>query len=539
MELHVAAFHLATMALHHFLGGCSHCGIGKVKSWHVMVFSAWWHCRMAKTQHVFCFPLQTISMAKAHRSGFSLKLLGSNSCCKAIGSFHMSIECSQVSKLSTHHTIVKPWQYIIGVVMLTVCLQCAHMYICRNLFLSMTEHMFCSHSSIFHQSKDQAMASDSSRPQKLAKLQQFKASLPYHSQTALHAMVQEAKSSGLPEVSSSKHQREARRELLKTCHGGALGPLIQEAPLQQVDGSPSTFVFTSLLTYLSALFSRGNSFQKLLASRHEACPSSTSKPWRRVMYLDELVPGNVLGRAERKSWAWYWYCSFLRFGQHLHSTDSWLTTGLARSNHVASVEAGVSQMTATLLKAFFCNPLVHPPTGFLLKHPEKGDIRLHFTFGMLLADGAARSKGDSGSIFFVRRTTEDQTHCNILQYNQLSLTTDDEVLESYARLDAKATSTKHDFDMWQQATGWNHSSMALMLDPALKAMDLLQPCAQFTHDYMHGVFQGTGPIVLLSLHFCHGGDLPHVPISRRLFCPLGFSQELEKPTHWQLLCQEK
>ena len=279
---------------------------------------------------------------------------------------------------------------------------CTHMYICRNIFLSMTEHMFCSHSSIFHQSKDQAMASDSSRPQKLAKLQQFKASLPYHSQTALHAMVQEAKSSGLPEVSSSKHQREARRELLKTCHGGALGPLIQEAPLHQVDGSPSTFVFTSLLTYLSALFSRGNSFQKLLASRHEACPSSTSKPWRRVMYLDELVPGNVLGRAERKSWAWY--CSFLRFGQHLHSTDSWLTTGLARSNHVASVEAGVSQMTATLLKAFFCNPLVHPPTGFILKHPEKGDIRLHFTFGMLLADGAAQkmvwgSKGDSGSIF--------------------------------------------------------------------------------------------------------------------------------------------
>ena len=55
------------------------------------------------------------------------------------------------------------------------------------------------------------------------------------------------------------------------------------------------------------------------------------------------------------------------------------------------------------------------------------------------------------------------------------------------------------FYMWQQATGWNHSSMALMLDPALKAMDLLQPCTQFTHDYMHGVLQGTGPTVLF--HF--------------------------------------
>ena len=53
----------ATLALHHFLSGCSHCGICKAKSWHVLLFSAWWHCRMAKTQHVFCF-LQTISMAK-------------------------------------------------------------------------------------------------------------------------------------------------------------------------------------------------------------------------------------------------------------------------------------------------------------------------------------------------------------------------------------------------------------------------------------------------------------------------------------------
>ena len=211
----------------------------------------------------------------------------------------MSIECSQASRLSTHNTIMQTWQYSIVVVMLTVCLQCAHILICREISLPLAQQMFYSHSNIVHQLKVQAMASDSSRPQKLAKLQQFKASLPHHSQTALHAMVQEAKSSGLPEVSSSKHQREARRELLKTCHGGALGPLIQEAPLQQVDGSPSTFVFTSLLTYLSALFSRGNSFQKLLASRHQACPSSTSRPWRLVMYLDELVPGNALGRAER------------------------------------------------------------------------------------------------------------------------------------------------------------------------------------------------------------------------------------------------
>jgi hypothetical protein len=100
-------------------------------------------------------------------------------------------------------------------------------------------------------------------------------------------------------------------------------------------------------------------------------------------------------------------------------------------------------------------------------------------------------------------------------------------------------STKNDFDMWQQATGWNHSSMALMLDPALKAMDLLQPCTQFTHDYMHGVLQGTGPIVLF--HFISAmEEILHIyqfleGYFAHWVLPIGW----KKPTHWQLLFQEK
>ena len=47
-----------------------------------------------------------------------------------------------------------------------------------------------------------AMAS-SSRPEKLAKLQHFKAN-----QSSLHAMIEKAKEMGLPEFSTPKHQRE-------------------------------------------------------------------------------------------------------------------------------------------------------------------------------------------------------------------------------------------------------------------------------------------------------------------------------------------
>ena len=352
------------------------------------------------------------------------------------------------------------------------------------------------------------MASSSARPQKLAKLQHFKASLPYHSQVSLNAMIEEAKEVGLPDFSSPKHQIEARRQLIADCHGGGLGPLIQEATVQDNAGEPATLVFTSLLTYLIALFARGGSFTKLMSSKHAQCPSSPSQPWKLIIYLDELIPGNVLGRAERKSWAWY--ASFLEFGNHLSSIHSWLTIALARSNKVSKIEAGVSQITATLLEAIFCNPMCYPQTGIILKGPNSStNIRLHFVFSMVLADGAAHkqvwaAKGDSGSKFCflcknVRAsgTHEDQMHCNITKYSQLKLTTDQEVLQSYAKLDArKATCTKTDFDMWQQATGWTHSHLALLLDAELKSMDLLKPVAQFAHDPMHGVLQGIAPICL-------------------------------------------
>ena len=166
-------------------------------------------------------------------------------------------------------------------------------------------------------------------------------------------------------------------------------------------------------------------------------PSSPSRPWSLILYLDELVPGNVLGRAERKSSAFY--TSFAQFSNQLCNSHAWLTLAIARSHFVANLEGGVSQIMSTLLKSTFCNPMVDPHPGFLLKHPS-GDIRLHFKFSMLLADGAAQkqawgSKGDSGSkfcflCFNIRAagTSEDQMHCNIKKYDQLVLTTDAQVL---------------------------------------------------------------------------------------------------------------
>ena len=78
---------------------------------------------------------------------------------------------------------------------------------------------------------------------KLAELLQFSSNLLKHSQSALPAILDKAKKSGIPDLHSSDHQKEARLQLLDSCHGGALGPLIQEANLVKGDGTTTTMFF--------------------------------------------------------------------------------------------------------------------------------------------------------------------------------------------------------------------------------------------------------------------------------------------------------
>ena len=91
----------------------------------------------------------------------------------------------------------------------------------------------------------------------------------------------------------------------------------------------------------------------------------------------------------------------------------------------------------------------------------------------------------------------EEIHCVAKTYDQLHLVTNQQLLDSYQRLHARhGTCTKEEFANWQQATGLSYSKYALMLNHQLLAKGLIQPVSQFCHDWMHGILQGTGPIVL-------------------------------------------
>lgn len=239
------------------------------------------------------------------------------------------------------------------------------------------------------------VAQPTTKRAKLSRLLKFQSRLPAHSQALLEAIVKEIEAHGLPEVSSSKHQREARQQLLASFHG----PLIREGTLTKADGNQVRVPHCSFLVYLSQLFHQGGSFHELLLSKHQKCPSSPERPWGLTLYADEIIPGNVLGRAERKCWALY--ATMDDFKHQLCHEAHYVRLQIQCGGHFG--RRGFTMV----LESIFLDPLVEPLGGFLLKDPSGNaaqDVRLHFHWRVMICDGAAHkqvwcTKGDGATKF--------------------------------------------------------------------------------------------------------------------------------------------
>ena len=81
---------------------------------------------------------------------------------------------------------------------------------------------------------------------------------------------------------------------------------------------------------------------ELIQRQHQASPSSIDQPWRLIIYCDEVVPGNILGRDERKVWCIY--CTIAQFQDHLGQESAWLTISVERSTFVSTLDGGVAHM---------------------------------------------------------------------------------------------------------------------------------------------------------------------------------------------------
>lgn len=341
------------------------------------------------------------------------------------------------------------------------------------------------------------------RSAKLRKINDLRAAVPFVSQSSLAAILNFVSKEGLPELKQRGHIREARKNLLDSL--SMYGPLLLECPVVDVEGTVTSLLVVNFLTLLAGLFSHCSAFTSYLSELHQRKPSSLEAPWKLLVYTDECHPGNQLSSGARKCWCIY--VSFLEYGSFLSKENLWCCILIKRSTAMSSIAAGISQAVKVVLENIFLNPACDPQHTGLLLNSESGSLRLYFTLGGFIQDGAAQrgvwcSRQDSGSrpcnlcanILSLKDWNEDEPVKVLAQYiktDDLKLVTDSEIADSWERMAGRyGTIKKGDFNMWQQACGMSFSPHALMASTKLKDLSLLKPVSMYGYDWMHTLCSG-------------------------------------------------
>jgi hypothetical protein len=364
-------------------------------------------------------------------------------------------------------------------------------------------------------------STDDPRAAKLRKLNGLRRHVPYMSASAMSSLMQEIHDHGLPELHNRAHLAEATDQELNSFN--AYGQLLYTVPAVSKTELPTEIVLVNPLSLLYAAYEQGGSLTELIDKAMADHPSTPHKPWRLLVYFDEVVPGNPIGYANKRK-VWVCYVSFAEYGAvHLQNEASWLPVMEIRSNQVDMLAAGISQVCALILKAWFCNSECDVRNaGIVLKSPTGESHRIFVAMSMILQDGAAHkyvfhTKGDSGTkicmlcrnLFGVRtdiidpETGQAILKASITYEHECDFATDDDIRNSMIRLvHKKHTLDAEQFKKWQQAVGFNFQPHGLLLDAALHAD--VQPASQYVHDWMHtmlvtGVFHTVMYLLICSL----------------------------------------
>ena len=223
---------------------------------------------------------------------------------------------------------------------------------------------------------------DGGEPSKRRKISDLRNAAPYCSQSALSLICKEIEKHGLPDQKRRQDIWKENKDLLESTEMCKYGPLLQTMAAQVLPekqsisgaletGSHLEIFYVNILSFLAGVFHKCGSFTDWLLKFHSLKPSSATQPWKAVVYVDEVHPGNILNSSGRK--AWCCYMLFLELGSMLSKEDLWMCLFVVRSSEVQLLEAGISQVVRLLLERLFVHD--QPQTGVLLSS-AKGNVRL-------------------------------------------------------------------------------------------------------------------------------------------------------------------
>ena len=320
---------------------------------------------------------------------------------------------------------------------------------------------------------------------KARKLNAFRRRLPHCSASALGAILNFVKHTGLPDGDVGRNAfRKARDDQCsESIHGCSL---IEHIIVKKANGQELSIPICNPFAFLLLAVRDCEQFSLFLLAKLQEHPSTPEAPWNLLLYSDEVTPGNQMAPMNnRKFQAVYW--SFMELGFNaLSNEEGWFTILVEYSKVVNQASAGLSQVFGKLVHVFFDEAGHNFQTsGVLLEFPSCS-IRLWARVGGVVQDGGAHkaiwhSRGDGASMCCMRCLNlctvasqvcdEDGTGllvCNVIKASELVPSTSATVRNRARHLEAQSTTVfGQDFVDLQQAIGMTHHPMSILLDRSL------------------------------------------------------------------------
>ena len=337
------------------------------------------------------------------------------------------------------------------------------------------------------------------RAAKLRRLDRFRRSIPDVSQSALDAILRHARTC-LPDLLGRKAMRQGRD--LQVNEVTPYGPVKVSLEVELLDGSKDTITVVNAFAQLWIASKRCEGFGKLLSECLAATPPSHDRPWKFILYSDEVVPGNVIGFHNRRK-GWVMYYSFLELGVAvLSNEDAWFCIASARSDRVKQISGAMAQVFKVILKYIFAvGGHSFQYAGINLTTFQGVSVRLWARLEIILQDGGAHKqvfllKGDAGHKFCMGCRNlysacsgitgddgEDLLTSNLHLFSEMDFATDADIRGTVKRLAFVADHSADQLPLRQIACGFNHDKHSLLLDDSLN--DIVRPAKNLAHDWMH------------------------------------------------------
>ena len=224
------------------------------------------------------------------------------------------------------------------------------------------------------------MASDMAR--KAQKTMHLRHSLPHLSQSAFAAVIKAAGESDFSELAASQGAyHNARRISLEPTPFGEV--ITKVVAIGQPPYPNRGLHMVNPFAFLHTACKRGGGFYTMMRAQLAVNTSTAAKPWRLLLYSDEVHPGNQLNHTHARK-IWCIYASFLEFGLHLSNELVWILMMCETSDDIKKLRGTISQSMAEVIKLFFGKAFNLKLGGMQLEGPDGSTFRLWAELRMMI-----------------------------------------------------------------------------------------------------------------------------------------------------------